>query len=78
LSGALSIDPPASFGQMLKSIRTSLQLTRREVAECFGVTTKEVSLFERDLPVGQDAKIKILRQLYPERARNHEQEKRAI
>jgi len=78
VSGALSIDPPASFGQMLRDIRTSLQLTRREVAERFGVTTKEVGLFERDLPVGQDAKIKILRQLYPARARNHEQEKREL
>ena len=64
MSEVLSIDQQISFGQMLRNIRTSLQLTQREVAERLGVTTKEVGLFERGLPVRLDAKLKILRQLY--------------
>lgn len=69
VSEVLSIDQPKSFGKMLKNIRASLQLTQREVAERFGVTTKEVGLFEHDLPVRLDAKLKILRQLYPAKAK---------
>ena len=62
-----SIDQKTSFGKILRNIRRSLQLTQREAAESLGVTTKEVGLFERDLSIQLDAKIKILRQLCPER-----------
>ena len=72
MSKVLSIDQPKAFGGMLRNIRTSLQLTRREVAKRFGVTTEEVNLFERDLPVRLETKIKILRQLYPIKLRNRE------
>lgn len=63
----LSIDQKTSFGKILRNIRRSLQLTQREAAESLGVTTKEVGLFERDLPVQLAAKIRILRQLCPEK-----------
>ena len=61
-----SIDETTSFGKVLKDIRRSLQLTQREAAERLGVTTKEVGLFERDLPIQLNVKIKILRQVCPE------------
>ena len=72
MSRVLSIDQPKALGGMLRNIRRSLQLTRREVAKRFGVTTEEVNLFERDLPVRLETKIKILRQLYPIKLRNRE------
>jgi transcriptional regulator with XRE-family HTH domain len=70
MSRVLSIDQPRALGGMLRNIRRSLQLTRREVAKRFGVTTEEVNLFERDLPVRLETKIKILKQLYPIKLRN--------
>ena len=70
---ALSINQKTSFGQMLKNIRTSLQLTQQEVSERFGVSVEDVDLFERDLPVRLGTKIKILRQLYiPQALENHD------
>lgn len=69
MSEVLSIDQQLSFGQMLRNIRRSLQLTQREIAQRLGVSTKEVGLFERDLPVQLGAKIKILRQIYPARGK---------
>jgi transcriptional regulator with XRE-family HTH domain len=72
MSKVLSVEQPIALGRMLRNIRTSLQLTQREVAERFGVTTEEINLFEREMPVRLDTKLKILRQLYPARLKKRE------
>ena len=67
--GESGIYQHTSFGQRLRYIRTSLQLTQQDVAERFGVTAKEIDLFERNLPVMLGAKLRILKQLYGVKAR---------
>ncbi len=62
----LYTDNHRPLGQMLLNIRKSLKLSQREAAMRLGVTTKEVSLFEHDLPVQLGAKIRILKQVYYE------------
>ena len=70
--GDVKIGQQASFGQMLRNARTCLQLTQQQIAERFGVTVKEVDLFEHDLPLKLDIKLRILKQLYAAKARKQQ------
>jgi len=60
-------DQQIALGKLLREIRIFLDLTQFEVAQRFGVTEEEISLFENDLPVRLHAKIRILKQLYSQK-----------
>ena len=64
MSPLLSIDQKPSLGLEAKRIRLTLPLTQHELATIAGVSLKEVDLFEHDLPVQVDVKLKILRELW--------------
>lgn len=64
ISPLLSIDQKPSLGLEAKRIRLTLPLTQHELATIAGVSLKEVDLFEHDLPVQVDVKLKILRELW--------------
>jgi len=64
MSPVLSIDQEKSLGLEAKRIRLALLLTQHELATIAGVPLKEVDLFEHNLPVQVDVKLKILRELW--------------
>jgi len=64
MSPLLSIDQKPSLGLEAKRIRLTLPLTQHELATIAGVSLKEVDLFEHNLPVQVDVKLKILRELW--------------
>ncbi len=53
-----------SFGGKARRLRISQHLTRQKLASIAGVSTEEVALLERNLPVRLDVKRKLLRQLW--------------
>jgi len=64
MSPLLSIDQKPSLGLESKRIRLALPLTQHELAMIAGVSLEEVDLFEHNLPVQSDVKLKILRELW--------------
>ena len=64
MSSLLSINQKPSLGLEAKRIRLSLPLTQHELATITGVSLEEVDLFEHNLPVQADVKLKILRELW--------------
>ena len=60
----LSIDQKPSLGLEAKRIRLTLPLTQHELAKIAGISLEEVGLFEHNLPVQVDVKLKILRELW--------------
>lgn len=64
MSPVLSIDQEKSLGLEAKRLRLSLLLTQYELAMIAGVPLKEVDLFEHNLPVQLDVKLKLLRELW--------------
>jgi DNA-binding XRE family transcriptional regulator len=51
------------LGFKARKLRRSLKLTQQELANLAGVLTKEVILFEHNMPVQLDVKRKLLREL---------------
>jgi transcriptional regulator with XRE-family HTH domain len=64
MSPLLSIDQKPSLGLEVQRIRLTLPLTQHELAMIAGVSLEEVDLFEHNLPVQVDVKLKILRELW--------------
>ena len=64
MSPLLSIDQKPSLGLEAKRIRLTLPLTQHELATIARVSFEEVDLFEHNLPVQADVKLKILRELW--------------
>ena len=64
MSPVLSIDQKPSLGLEAKRIRLALLLTQHELAMIAGVPLEEVDLFEHNLPVRVDVRLKILRELW--------------
>jgi len=64
MSPVLSIDQKPSIGLEVKRIRLALLLTQHELATIAGVPLEELDLFEHNLPVQVDVKLKILRELW--------------
>jgi transcriptional regulator with XRE-family HTH domain len=64
MSPLLSIDQKPSLGLEAKRIRLTLPLTQHELAKIAGISLEEVDLFEHNLPVQVDVKLKILRELW--------------
>jgi transcriptional regulator with XRE-family HTH domain len=60
----LTVEAETSLGFKAKKLRRSLRLTQQELANLAGVPTKEVSLFEHNMPVQLDVKRKLLRELW--------------
>jgi DNA-binding XRE family transcriptional regulator len=52
------------LGFKARKLRRSLKLTQQELANLAGVLTKEVILFEHNMPVQLDVKRKLLRELW--------------
>ena len=68
MRAVLTFGRETSLGSKARSLRLSLGLTRRELADVAGVTIEEVDLFEHNLPVRLDAKRGLLRELWARRA----------
>jgi DNA-binding transcriptional regulator YiaG len=60
----ISLNHSMPFGQMLRKMRSSLELTLEELAGRFSVTVNDIELFERGTIVGSEAERKILLQMY--------------
>ena len=59
--------PESSVGPWAKNLRRSLRLTQQELAEFPGVSRREVSYFEHNLPVQVRSRIKLVRELWAAR-----------
>ena len=55
-------------GYWVKSLRTHLELSQKELAKLAHVSPKAVDLFEHNQPLPLDDKRKILSQLYAQKA----------
>lgn len=60
----LTVEAEKSLGFKARKLRRSLRLTQQELANLAGVPTKEVILFEHNMPVQLDVKRKLLRELW--------------
>lgn len=54
----------SSIGPWARRVRTSSQLTQQELADIVGVSKEDVDLFEHNLPIPLDIKLKLLKKLY--------------
>ena len=60
----LSFERESSVGTKARSLRISLHLTEKELADSVGVSKEDVYLFENNLPMPLDIKRKLLKKLY--------------
>ena len=63
-SGGGKMTSRPSLGFEAKRIRLALSLKQHELATIAGVPLKQVDLFEHNLPVQVDVKLRILRELW--------------
>ena len=54
----------SSIGSQVRKLRVSCKLTPQQLAEAAGVSTKEVNLLEKDMPVQLDSKRKVFKELW--------------
>jgi len=54
----------SSIGPWARTVRMSSQLTQQELADIVGVSKEDVDLFEHNLPIPLDIKLKLLKKLY--------------
>ena len=54
----------SSIGPWARTVRMFLQLTQQELADIVGVSKEDVDLFEHNLPIPLDIKLKLLKKLY--------------
>ena len=59
----------SSLGFKARKLRISQLLTQKELAGMAGVSTEEVELLERNLPLPLDSKRKILKELWARKSR---------
>jgi transcriptional regulator with XRE-family HTH domain len=59
----------SSIGSQVKKLRVSGRMTRRQLADAAGVSTEEVRLFERNLPVPLDSRRRMLKELWARKVR---------
>ena len=60
----LTVEAEKPLGFKARKLRRSLSLTQQELANLAGVFTREVILFEHNMPVQLDVKRKLLRELW--------------
>ena len=53
-----------SYGDKVRKLRRSMNLTRQQVADMAHVSREEVSLFEQNQPVKLDVRRRILKELW--------------
>lgn len=64
MGSTLSVNRELSHGFNARKLRITQMLTQQELADLAGISQEDVSLFERNLPVRLEAKLKLLKTLW--------------